>query len=350
MTKQSIAHGTSVPRAVVRGWPLFPVAGNREMSPRAGIIIRAALLLLLGSAWSGCAALGSVAHPRLTSSEKMMWSTYAIATPKGMATCVVVNRKDPSAPHGIVPVLITSAHVLSVAPRGPFFLVIRSPRVDRSPQIAVLEFQSTDPTGRPFVQHPRHDVAALELRIPPELANDVSLLSYIDEDAIALQRDEPHAGDEISVLGFPRVFPGTEGAFPILRNGKIASYSAGPPADREKFLVNSNVYGGDSGGPVFSGRRGGRPKLVGILTERIGKKDAGIPLAVAVDAAVIRETLGLQAARGRWYLGGGSGPSSVSGKQPHPHRVQLVGPPKSFSEVLHAKLPGGFPLPVLPQN
>ncbi|HAF25303.1 MAG TPA: hypothetical protein DCK93_20760 [Blastocatellia bacterium] len=146
------------------------------------------------------------------------------------------------------------------------------------------------------------------------------------------------------------MFPGTEGAFPVLRGGKIASYSAGPPSDREKFLVNTNVYGGDSGGPVFAGRRRGRPKLVGIVTERIGEKGGGIPLAVAVDATVIRETLQLQTARERWYLDSGSGVPSTSGKQVHPRGVQLVGHPKSFREVLNAKRPSGFPIPILSPN
>jgi hypothetical protein len=312
-------------------------------------ILRAIALVLAATFVSACAT-GIGPGANLTSAEKMMWSTYAIATPKGMATCVVINRRDPSSPHGIAPVLITSAHVLSVAPHGPFYLVIRSPRIGSSPQVGILEFQAPDPADRPFVQHPRHDVAALELHIPAEFANEISLPSFIDEKSIARRGDEPHAGDEISVLGFPRVFPGTEGAFPVLRAGKIASYSAGPPSDREKFLINTNVYGGDSGGPVFSGRRRGRPKLVGIVTERIGEKSGQIPLAVAVDATVIRETLKLQAARKQWYLDSGSAAPSGSGKQAHARGVQLVGPPKSFREVLNAKRRSAFPIPTVPRD
>ena len=312
-------------------------------------ILRTIAMVLASIFVSACATrIGPGAN--LTSAEKMMWSTYAIATPKGMATCVVINRKDPSSPNGIAPVVITSAHVLSVAPHGPFYIVIRSPRIGRSPQVGILEFQAPDPADRPFVQHPRHDVAALELHIPAEFANEVSLLSFIDENSIGRARDEAHAGDEISVLGFPRVFPGTEGAFPVLRDGKIASYSAGPPKDREKFLLNTNVYGGDSGGPVFSGRRRGRPKLVGIVTERIGKKTGEIPLAVAVNAAVIRETLQLQAAREKWYLDSASAFPSGSGKQAHARGVQLVGPARSFREVLNAKRRAAFPIPTVPRD
>lgn len=311
-------------------------------------ILPAIALVLAGTLLSACAT-GMGPGTNLTAAEKMMWSTYALATPRGMATCVVVNRKDPSASHGITPVIVTSAHVLSVAPHGPFYLVIRNPRIGGSPQVGILEFQAPDPTGRPFVQHPRHDVAALELQIPPEFANQVSLTSYIDEKSIGRASDQAHAGDEISVLGFPRVFPGTEGGFPVLRGGRIASYSAGSSIDREKFLINTNVYGGDSGGPVFTGRRLGRPKLVGIVTERIGEKGNGTPLAVAVNATVIRETLRLQAARERWYPNSSSGPPSV-GKQRYPPGVVLMGPPKSFREVLNAKRRSRSPVPIIPAN
>ena len=315
--------------------------GLREMIKleKGHRILQAIALVLTLTFVSGCAnELGLGAN--LTGAEKMMWSTYALATPKGMATCVVVNRKDSSAPHGIVPVIITAAHVLSVTPHGPFYLVIRTPRIGSSPQVGLLEFQSLDPIDRPFFQHPRHDVAALELHVPREFVNEISLPSFIDEKSIARRGDEPHAGDQISVLGFPRVFPGTEGAFPVLRGGKIASYSAGLPRDHEKFLINTNVYSGDSGGPVFSGRRRGKPKLVGIVTERIGEKGSGIPLAVAIDATVIRETLQLQAAQERWYLNTGSGTPS-SAKQVHSRGVQLIGPPQSFREILSMKRQSG---------
>ena len=301
------------------------MSGNALSSRKIGVAQTwAALLVVL--LFSGCAGTGSAFAPRLTSSEKMMWSTYALATPKGMATCVVVNRKDPLAPHGTVPVIITSAHALAAAPHGPFYLIIREPRAGHTPVVGILEFQAPNPADRPFFQHPLHDVAALELRIPPALAAEVSIPSYIDERDIAPGPNDPRPGDEISVLGFPRVFPGTEGAFPVLRAGRIASYAPGAASDREKFLVHTNVYGGDSGCPVFGGRRGGKPKLVGLVTERVGKKNENVPLAVAVNATMIRETLQLQAKQERWYLGQDAR-TSLSSKPGRGSGVQLVGPP-----------------------
>jgi Trypsin-like peptidase domain len=260
-----------------------------------GRVCRAAPLTLAWIAFSGCTVLEAPPVSGLTTAEKMMWSTYPLATPKGLATCIIVNRPDRFSPHHIVPVLVTSAHFVAAAPEGPFYLGVRTPEPARNPMVGVLEFQGPERGSRPFFKHPNYDVAVVELRIPLEVAGQIELPSFIDEESIAPLGPEARAGEDICVLGFPRVFPGTEGAFPVLRGGRVASYSPGSPSDQERFLINASVYGGDSGGPVFSGSRRGKPKLLGIVTERIGKKGGNIPLAVALNASVIRETLRLEA-------------------------------------------------------
>jgi Trypsin-like peptidase domain len=299
----------------------------------------APLLISIALLSAGCAATG------LTPAEKMMWSTYLVASPNGIATCVIVNRKDPSAPDGIVPVLVTSAHVLAVAPHGPFYLAYRSSQPGQSPQVDILEIDPPEETDPAFIRHPRHDVAALEIRLPADLANEVTLPSFLDESAIAPRENEPHPGEDVSVLGFPRVFPGTEGAFPVLRSGRIASYSAGPPSDRETFLVNTNIYSGDSGGPVFTSRRG-KPKLVGIMTERIGKKEGSVPLGVAINASVIAETLRLEAADPRARLDGDAENPAVARNKSEAGSVKLLGPAKSLREILRSKGKPSFPIPL----
>ena len=140
-----------------------------------------------------------------------------------------------------------------------------------------------------------------------------------------------------SVLGFPSVFPGTRGAFPILRAGKIASYSPGPATDRETFLINTNVYSGDSGAPVFASSPNGKLRLLGLLTQRIGRKEGSVPLAVAINASVISETLKLEAAQQR-------APGKQRPEMPfpapkgfQPTGVRLLGPPGSLRKVLGEK-------------
>ena len=266
-----------------------------------------------------------------------MWSTYLIASPKGVATCVIVNRKDPSMPNGIVPVLVTSEHVLRVTPHGPFYLAYRNAQPGQSPEVDVLEVYPPDQPDRLFVRHPKHDVAAVELRLPPEVANEVTLTSFLNENDIQPGSDEPHPGDDISLLGFPSVFPGTEGAFPVLRSGRIASYAPGPATSRETFLINTNVYSGDSGGPVFSSSRRGKPKLIGILTERIGRKEGSVPLAVAINVSVISETLKLEAAEVRGPEGQSSEIPLTAQKEFHAASFRLLGPVQSLGKVLGAK-------------
>ena len=297
----------------------------KKLKTRATDALSVVLFVILVG---GCASTG------LTPAEQMMWSTYLIASPKGVATCVIVNRKDPSAPNGIIPVLVTSAHVLTVAPHGPFYLAYRSAQPGQGPQVDVLEIY---PPDRLFVRHPKHDAAAVALRLPPEVANEVTLASFLNEKDIQPGRDEPHPGDDISLLGFPSVFPGTDGAFPVLRSGRIASYSPGPATSRETFLINTNVYSGDSGGPVFSSSRRGKPKLLGILTERIGRKEGSVPLAVAINASVISETLKLEAAQGRRPEEQGSEVPLTAQRNLHPASFRLLGPVQSLGKVLGAK-------------
>ena len=79
----------------------------------------------------------------------------------------------------------------------------------------------------------------------------------------------------------------------MFRTGVIASYSCGSQVDLEKYLIHTNVYSGDSGGPVFAARSRGYPALLGLISERIGTKAGAVPLAVAIDSSVIRETLAL---------------------------------------------------------
>jgi V8-like Glu-specific endopeptidase len=61
-----------------------------------------------------------------------------------------------------------------------------------------------------------------------------------------------------------------------------------------RFLINSDVYPGDSGAPVFVNNTGSRPDLVGMIIQRVSPKASDFShFAVAVDADVIRETLAL---------------------------------------------------------
>ena len=280
------------------------------MTSRVGRLFRKALLqLLIGLSVAGCAALqpGSP-EGGLNASEKMMWSTYAFGTKHGLATCFIVLRKDSSAPGGTTAVVVTAAHILSTAPEGPFYFVARMAEGSGDPQVVLVELRTSQSSGPIFVKHPLYDIGAFEIQIPPHLAHLITFPSFLHEDAIGTQRDQPRAGQDVLFAGYPKVLPGTAGGFPILRAGKIASYSGS--GTQRIFLINTDVYPGDSGGPVFAARSDGKPRLVGMVTARAGHDpNAIVPLAIALDATTIHETLELVAERAR----------RIDGARPSPH-------------------------------
>jgi hypothetical protein len=242
----------------------------------------------------------------------MMWSTYAFGTRHGLATCFIVLRRDSSAPGGTAAVVVTAAHILSTAPKGPFYLVARIAEGGGDPQVVLVELRPPQSSGPIFVKHPLYDIGAFEIRIPPQLAHLITFPSFLNEKAIGTKRDAPRAGQDVLFVGFPKVLPGTAGGFPVLRAGKIASYSGSGSGKQHVFLINADVYPGDSGGPVFAAR-GGKPRLVGMVTARAGlDPNAVVPLAIALDATTIHETLQLVAERARRIDGARSLPDAAA--------------------------------------
>lgn len=139
-----------------------------------GMISKIALVFFL--AFRACPTVANPELPKLTTSEKMPWSTYAIATTKGLGACVIVNRQDASAPGGIVPVLVTCTHVLAAAPRGPYFIVLLLPVQGANPDIVMLRIDIPPNSEHPYVKHPRRDIAAMEIGCLP--TSRISLASH----------------------------------------------------------------------------------------------------------------------------------------------------------------------------
>lgn len=231
--------------------------------------------------------------------ERMMWSTYPLATEKGMGTAFVVQSP------GAAPIIVTSVHVLATMGRGPLMLGTRVPDARGEPEVAILRLHPERGRRHEYVRHPRQDVAAFALELSGEVSDLLSIGSYLDERSIASGPGSLRAGAEVSFLGYPEVLPGTAGAFPILRTGSVASYPLGTSAADGLFVVNADVYPGDSGAPVFVTGSSGRPRLVGMIVRRIGTDEGKFShMAIAVEASAIRDTVRL--AQGR---AGDPGPS-----------------------------------------
>jgi Trypsin-like peptidase domain len=252
-----------------------------------------ALALVLLVFFPACSAVThSTTRIPLNTTEQMMWSTYLIGSPKGMGAGFVVFRRDPSEPDGVVPVMVTAGHLLDAVGKGPLLIGTRMPDATGGAQVALIEFQPKRGSQRFYVRHPDHDIAAFEMHIPKEAASVVALPSFVN--VTARDGKQLRAGEEVSFVGFPEMLPEMEGLFPVLRTGRIASYPIGSAQTGGLFIINADVYPGDSGAPVYVVGRRGRPELAGMIIRRVGTdRKAFSHFAIAVDSKAIHETLQL---------------------------------------------------------
>ena len=227
----------------------------------------------------------------------MILSTYPLASDKAFGTGFLMAMKDRRAPGGVVPVMVTSTHLVKTAGRGAIYMPLRGFDAQGNLSVTVLEVVPAK-SGSPFyVRHPRLDVAAFKVRFPERFPTPL-LLTLLEERNLESQNG-PRAGEEVTFVGFPEGQGTSLGMFPVLRAGKVASFDQTLLGLRS-FLINGDVYPGDSGAPVFRASHTGRPSVVGMVIERLGfGRRNPFPLALAVDAKAIGETLRLLAERDR---------------------------------------------------
>ena len=252
------------------------------------------VLLLTTLSSNGCASLRKNG---LRPAETVILSTYPLASKKAFGTGFLMAMKDRSAPGGVAPVMVTSTHLVKTAGWGAVYMPLRGFDANGNLSVAILEVVPAR-KGKPFyVRHPQLDVAAFKVRFPKQLP--VPLLLTLLEEKNLESRNGPHAGEEVAFVGFPEGQGTSLGMFPVLRAGTVASFDQSLLGLRS-FLINGDVYPGDSGAPVFRASQTGSLSVVGMVVERLGfGRRSPFPLALAVDAKAIRETLRLLAERDR---------------------------------------------------
>ena len=67
----------------------------------------------------------------------------------------------------------------------------------------------------------------------------------------ALKKYKVHPGDSVANLGYPHRTEANDEGFPVLRKGAIASYPLLPTKKSKIFVLSTNSFEGDSGGPVY---------------------------------------------------------------------------------------------------
>ena len=182
---------------------------------------------------------------------------------------------------------------------------------------AQIGWRSQDPSGawrftpRPlpirdgalqlWAEDPDHDIAAIEVKAPPEFARAAVPLSWLAEEK-DLKAAAIGPGDEMMALGFPEGYAANKAGFPIVRVGWVASYPVTPVSEFQTFLLDFRVFTGNSGGPVFVTedlrRRPGVAEakgqfVAGMLIKESMAGSERLELGVVAQATFIRRTIGL---------------------------------------------------------
>jgi hypothetical protein len=166
-------------------------------------------------------------------------------------------------------------------------------------------------------RHPQADVAAMYIRLPNGTFDGILLptTTFLAQDK-DLQEYGMHPGDELNCLGYPLGAESNDSGFPILRSGKIASFPLLPTKQTVVFLMDFQIFGGNSGGPVYVSQSGGTrlidgntrlgvnfQTIVGLVSQEVllkeqqrslyerSERDYPLKLARVVHASFIRETL-----------------------------------------------------------
>lgn len=230
-----------------------------------------------------------------------MWSTHPIYTKSGAATAFIVECHDHAGRK--VPVVVTSAHVLKKGRQEPLLIGARIPdeKGDLTEALLGVAYQGNEPY---YTLHPVHDVAAFPLGVPQKVVSQLHLSSALIRRGIKHRHYGPRPGMEVGFLGYPDLFPGTAGGFAILRSGRVSSSPMDGPHASGTFLVDADVYPGDSGAPVYQLTSMGRPQLSGMIIQRVSAPNSNYShLAIAVDSKAIDEVLELLAIKEGWRSG-----------------------------------------------
>lgn len=214
-----------------------------------GALFPVALALYLFVA-STCWASGEA----LDISSILMRSTFKIEGRNSgntltMGTVFVMGKSDSVNAAYARYVLITAAHVLQGIAADTAIVYFR---VKNGSEYMKLPFPvRIRENGSPlWAQHPDVDVAAMLIGVPHIADVPLASTHFLATDSL-LAFYEIHPGDELNVLGFPYGAEANEAGFPILRSGRIASFPLTPVHQTKTFLLDFEIFEGNSGGPVF---------------------------------------------------------------------------------------------------
>lgn len=247
----------------------------------------------------------------------LMQATFKIEKSGSTGTCFILTHQQKNNPENSYFVLITAKHVLDDI-KGDYANIHLRKKVGTRYERLIHRIQIRKDDKPIWVSHPTADVAALHVSIPKN-SHIFSSKKYVSTALLAddtlLKKHEVQPGDELMVLGYPLGAESNQSGFPILRSGRIASYPLVPSKETKTFLMDFEIFRGNSGGPVFLFDRNrfydgemqlGRFRLVlGLVSkekgldekikslEEVTIKRHRLSIAEIVHASLIRETVEL---------------------------------------------------------
>jgi len=210
----------------------------------------------------------------------MMRNTFKIEGDKSKGTCFLIGKPMKKDPNKAYHVLVTAAHVLEDMKSSEAMLHLRKKQNDSYIRFPVPIKIRQDNKPIWTKNSSGLDVAVMYIRLPEGVDYQLLSTTFFADDSV-LTRFEIHPGDELFCLGFPLGIESDTSGFPVLRSGKISSFPLVPTQMYPTFLLDFQVYAGNSGGPVYfieSGRHyagaihlGGKIQYIfGLVTQEMG--------------------------------------------------------------------------------
>jgi len=233
---------------------------------------------------------------------ELLAATCKVSGKDGSGTCFLLAPPAETAWPAHTVVVVTAAHALENV--NNVTLVMR--QTNSAGGCSRREITLTLRSGeRPlWIKHPDADVAAMKFEVPPGI--DYQPWPYA---RIATTTDFSSGritlGAEAEVFCYPAQLEACEEGLPILRHAWVATLPQ-PPLDKNRtFIVDFNIFGGDSGAPVMVAMSDPKesPPIAGIIVGMHRQTDkVSMPfeertvhhplgLAIAVHSVAIREVV-----------------------------------------------------------
>jgi hypothetical protein len=242
---------------------------------------------------------------------KLVLASYRLEHPKITGTCFLLHRADLEDENKQQVLLVTAAHAFAGMDGDRVILVLRKRDEAGQWQAVPTEIVIRKDNKPLWYQHPTEDVAVLAIQLPEGIDGHSLPLKVLATKGEWDART-PEPGSLTRSVGFPHgsIFKPSASGFPVTRIGCIAEYPLTPIEQHNRFMVDFNVFEGDSGGAVYSEEFESGPKIIGLvhgqhfLDERYkmiyseGMFRNQLGLAIVVNSVVIRETIaGIETAK-----------------------------------------------------